>query len=127
MPEDATDWRTERVDLSSYISAGQLMVKIETANGNGDNLYLDNVNVFDNSGPLGIRSHQEDEFVMYPNPVTDGRLHFNAIISGSIHTITGAQIATFAHQNTVDVSRLKPGIYVVTNSQTNQVYKLVVR
>tara|TARA_R110002050_G_scaffold141251_2_gene266369 strand:+ start:79836 stop:82409 length:2574 start_codon:yes stop_codon:yes gene_type:complete len=127
VPEDATDWRTERVDLSSYISAGQLMVKIETANGNGDNLYLDNVNVFDNSGPLGIRSHQEDEFVMYPNPVTDGRLHFNAIISGSIHTITGAQIATFAHQNTVDVSRLKPGIYVVTNSQTNQVYKLVVR
>ena len=103
------------------------MVRLESSNGQGNNLYIDNINIFDETGPSGIEDNQANNFVMYPNPVTNGTLYFNETISGSIHTISGVQILTFAQQNEVNVSKLTKGVYLVTNTQTNQVYKLVVQ
>ena len=127
VPQDSTDWRTEIVDLSQFKNNANIMVRLETANGKGNNLYIDNINIFDETGPNGIEDNLANNFVMYPNPVTNGMLYFNEPISGSIHTISGVQLITFAQQSEVNVSKLAKGVYLVTNAQSNQVYKLVVQ
>ena len=126
IPLESTDWRTEIVDLSAYKNESTIMIRIETANGQGNNLYLDNINVFDDRGVVSVKEINDANFVMFPNPVTNGILNFNHPISGQILAISGMQLITFVNQTEVDVSGLTKGVYLVLNSESNEVQKLIV-
>lgn len=45
-PSVATDWRTETIDLSSFIG-NNVKFKFQAKNGYGNNLYIDDIKVFD--------------------------------------------------------------------------------
>ncbi|UTW65946.1 S8 family peptidase [bacterium SCSIO 12643] len=127
VPQDDTDWRTETVDLSSFLNTSSFMVRIGVSNGKGNYLYIDNVNVFDDQGPLSVKNPEQENWMMYPNPNQLKTLHFNAEFSGEIYTITGVKIHTFVNRNQLDISNLNSGIYIVYNRDLEAYKKLIVR
>lgn len=44
-PTDASHWRTDSINLQNYLASGTVIVKFLVTNGNGNNLYLDNINI----------------------------------------------------------------------------------
>lgn len=71
-----TDWRTITVDLSNY-KQPDLLVKFVTTSDNGNNLYLDNINLrlVDETG-IEDNSTQGINVSLYPNP-TRGRTYLS--------------------------------------------------
>ena len=51
IPSAASDWRTETIDLTPYIG-DDIIVKFINVTGYGNNLYLDNINLFPNQLPV---------------------------------------------------------------------------
>ena len=68
VPEYFTHWRNDTIDLSS-LSNEEVLVKFETTNRAGNNLYLDNIKVFEGlNAPASISKTDLLEFELYPNP-----------------------------------------------------------
>jgi bacillopeptidase F len=68
VPEYFTHWRNDTIDLSS-LSNEEVLVKFETTNRAGNNLYLDNIKVFEGlNAPASISKTDLLEFDLYPNP-----------------------------------------------------------
>lgn len=45
-PTGAADWKLNNIDLSSFSSASQLIVKFESVNGYGNDIFIDDINIF---------------------------------------------------------------------------------
>jgi len=86
VPEDATDWRHDSVDLAAFVGQGNLILRFETSNGGGSYLYLDNVQVSDHPWPVGISETIEEASVrVYPNPANEViNIQFESETSGSL-------------------------------------------
>ena len=68
VPEYFTHWRNDTVNLSGF-SNEDVLVKFETTNRAGNNLYLDNIKIFEGlNAPLSISKTDLLEFELYPNP-----------------------------------------------------------
>ncbi len=65
--------------------------------------------------------------IVYPNPVSTDYIYFNAIISGQVYNISGVNVLSFDRTNTVNISSLAKGVYLVKNSYSGQNVKLVVQ
>lgn len=68
LPVTAAEWRTDTVVLTGF-NVPELLVKFVFTNGNGNNLYLDNINL-SQSDPVGIKQNSLDNAMVavYPNP-----------------------------------------------------------
>jgi len=65
------DWRNDTVDLSSMAGNGSVIVQFNTVSGNGNNLYIDNINIY-NAGALGIKPVSDiSSMSLFPNPAAD--------------------------------------------------------
>ncbi|MCC6372410.1 MAG: hypothetical protein IT236_15505, partial [Bacteroidia bacterium] len=66
-----TDWRTEQILLNNFNSAS-VLVKFVTTSDNGNNLYLDNINLFQ-SAPTGVAKNKSATFqaLVFPNPANN--------------------------------------------------------
>lgn len=58
----ATQWRTESINLSSYIGSPSLFVIFENRNYYGQKLYLDNINLFQGIAPVSAFSVDDSSF-----------------------------------------------------------------
>ena len=68
IPEYLTHWRNDTVNLSSF-SNKDILIKFETTNRGGNNLFLDNIKIFEGvSAPLSINIPHLLDFEIYPNP-----------------------------------------------------------
>ena len=65
-PNSAADWRTETVDLSSYLGEN-VQFHFVNINGYGNSTFIDNINV---TGVLGISKEDLGNITMYPNPAS---------------------------------------------------------
>ena len=73
-PEYLTHWRNDTVKLSSF-SNEDILIKFETINRGGNNLFLDNIKIFEGvSAPLSFNTSHLLEFEIYPNP-TDSKIN----------------------------------------------------
>jgi bacillopeptidase F len=127
VPQDSSDWRTETIDLSTYANSGSIKLRLGTSNGKGNYLYLDNINIYGDRGPLNVTETETEQWEIYPNPNSQKRLHFNKEISGEIYAITGAKMYTFVRSKQLDISFLNSGIYIVYNTDDKEYKKLIVR
>jgi len=66
---NSSQWRTESVDLNSYSGHDDVMVRFEAINGHGNNLYIDNITMDQNTGIGNISD--ATELSAYPNPAND--------------------------------------------------------
>tara|TARA_Y100000766_G_scaffold285268_1_gene307494 strand:+ start:476 stop:3079 length:2604 start_codon:yes stop_codon:yes gene_type:complete len=68
VPEYLTHWRNDTVNLSSF-SNNDVLFKFETTNRAGNNLYIDNIKIFEGQyAPLSVNKTKFLEFDLYPNP-----------------------------------------------------------
>lgn len=135
-PETMDDWQQETVSLDEY--AGQhILIKFQSINNRGNNLYLDNVSVYQGTeAPLSIGETEIRKFSLYPNPTlsvcylettatTDAQLQ--------LHDLYGRLINTSMRYDglryTIDTERLPVGIYFLqyTDKDIRKQFKIVKR
>ncbi|MCI4671644.1 MAG: choice-of-anchor I family protein [Bacteroidia bacterium] len=77
---------------------------------------------------LSINVEEEVEtntpLVVYPNPVNGSQLFFNKVGNYTIFNMVGQQVATVENAKNVNVSSLKPGVYVI-RSDKNEATRFV--
>jgi hypothetical protein len=137
-PTLASQWRTDRVDLTAY-KTKKVFIRFRGSNNKGNNLYLDNVNVqTKNAWPLGLNDLNGDHALIYPNP-SDGHftLEFYADsqkkVSYSVMNAAGQEIRRFqtnlytgATSIQLNISDLASGVYFlrITDGTRTQHAKL---
>jgi PKD repeat protein len=67
------DWRTETVSLSNVLTASNIRLKFEFTSDGGNNIYLDDINIF---GATGINAPEIgiNQFDIFPNPTQDNTM-----------------------------------------------------
>jgi len=102
------------------------MIKFETTNRAGNNLYLDNIKVFEGLvAPLIIRTTEILEFELYPNPTGSNiNIHFkrynseNSLVT--IYNSLGEVILSskiYSQQTLLQTESLSPGLYIIEVNQ----------
>jgi len=64
------DWREESIDLSSYTSYEHLYIKFVFTNSNGQNLYIDDVNLSGTTLNTSIVELADQPLFIFPNPTS---------------------------------------------------------
>lgn len=70
---------------------------------------------------VGIIENPELSFNIWPNPVVNGTLFLSETIDFEIFEITGRRLFEIKNNNQVDVSELKPGVYILRSSDARNV------
>lgn len=114
----AADWRTETVDLSSYIGS-DVYISFKNINGFGQALFIDNINI-GNASLNVVEQEQLLDYNIYPNPVsTQGNITVKSqkteTLTLSLYTIQGKLIDTFFTQTNTQIPiqhQLSTGVYL---------------
>lgn len=143
VPDSQDDWDEVSIDvLASSLMTGTFRFKIEFTSNSGNDIYVDNINIFDPNA-VGL---EEIEFLnylkVYPNPAsTQITLKYymvqGADIRISVSDVLGREIiqpithskASGEQIEKIDIHNLSPGIYFVSiHSKGEQaVRKLIVK
>lgn len=115
----ANQWRTETIDLSSYMGNGDVLIVFRSHTGWGQNVYVDNINLTA-VNVVGVEETEPDTYLsIYPNPVAQsGTLHLhtnlNEMIDVEIFSSEGKHVYRGKHTPTgsISISGLAPGAYV---------------
>ena len=127
VPEYITHWRNDTVELTNF-SNNDVLVKFETTNRAGNNLYLDNIKIFKGLyAPLSVNS-KSLEFDIYPNP-TGSNIYIkfsNYYLSSTyvkIYNPLGKNLYSSLIENPITLlptKNLKPGIYFIRLYQSEK-------
>jgi len=105
-PSLQNQWRKDQVDLSAY-KGQKVFVKFRGSNKNGNNLYIDNINLITkNAIASGVNDLDQEKYLIYPNP-SDGNyiLAMNSHVAKTIHytiyNVTGQIIVN----NTIEIGQ----------------------
>jgi hypothetical protein len=134
----SSEWRTEMVDLSSYIVSNNLHLKFYFHAGNathrGNNIYVDDINII--GTPVSVNDlYQNSSIKVYPNPVKENfYIQLNTKPRNAwleIFNIKGQRIllTKFVEQSTsISTKNFAPGIYFVKIIVDHKVFveKLVI-
>lgn len=110
---DPSQWRAERVDLSAYVGSANVMVRFEFRSGYGNDLYVDDINLYDNAAAVP----QLDAVIggIYPNPTTgEFTCSFRVPESGDyrldITDMAGYVHYTYAGLSAADLQSFRAGL-----------------
>ncbi len=62
-----SQWRNDTVNLNSLIGLNPVQLYIENISDNGNNTYIDNINIFEYIS-VGVDENNENKITIYPNP-----------------------------------------------------------
>jgi len=126
------EWRTELITINNVLNASNVLVKFEYTNNTGNNLYIDDINLYSNI--TGINEGITDNFILYPNPASKVlNIEFNSANSKphniEVSDLLGKQIintrAIEGNKQQLDISLLSKGLYLVRINYNN--YSVVKR
>ena len=128
VPEYFGHWRNDTIDLSSF-SNEDILVKFETTNRAGNNLYLDNIKIFEGfNAPLSISKTNLLDFELYPNPTGSNINIFfkdyntnNSFVT--IYNLLGEVMLCSkldGYQTLLPTKKLSSGIYIVQLIQSGK-------
>ncbi|MEQ8532271.1 MAG: choice-of-anchor J domain-containing protein, partial [Imperialibacter sp.] len=69
-PSTSDDWKRETIDLSAYAGHSSVVVAIVGTNGNGNNMYLDDIEFYLSGEPTPVFP-VEDLIRLFPNPAKE--------------------------------------------------------
>ena len=134
LPLYAHHWRKEYVDITSYANSN-IILKFVTANRSGNNLYLDNIWVYEGAEPVGIKEEQIESFSIYPNPtenIVTVDLGNNKLQNAKIEILNLLGESIFQKEvsqknNTVNLSKFSNGIYLIkfSNDKGSNTKKII--
>ncbi len=70
LPGSNSDWQDLLIDLGEFTGEESVLVAFEAIDGDGNNIYIDDIEFFVADGPAPILIEM-DELAVYPNPITD--------------------------------------------------------
>jgi hypothetical protein len=84
-PVTLDDWQTMFFDLSDYTGEENVLIAFESIDGDGNNIYLDNIELFVSNEQNDIEI-ETNEMAIYPNPVSDlnAKITFNLDVKQDI-------------------------------------------
>lgn len=133
IPSTAADWTTiHMTNVTSNYFTGDFRFKFEFESDNGNNFYLDDINLYQGSPSdsiiSGLNELEISNTVLYPNP-TDGELNVAFSLSTAeatqltIFDLTGKQLSSYSVQANagknlafIDVNELSSGVYFLNIS-----------
>ncbi|MCH2193393.1 T9SS type A sorting domain-containing protein [Kordia sp.] len=125
----ATQWRTESIDLTSYIGNENVQVKFRNVNAYGQALYVDNINL---GSILSVNEVATDAISFFPNPVKSNDAVFvkstkDEDIKFSLYNIQGKLIGTIFTQTNTPIPTqqwdLSAGVYLYNIRSNNKIKK----
>lgn len=129
-PLNAGDWRTESVSISAIANQTNVMFKFvltTDANGNGNNIFIDDINI--NNTPVALQELDKvavENVQVFPNP-TSGKTNlilnldrtskvkmelFN-VLGQKVESITNAEYQVGEHSFEVNATNLVKGVYFI--------------
>ncbi len=137
IPDTASDWDTAYINLSAFKN-NRIFVVFEGINESGNNLYLDNIKIYQGEEPQGIHEINRQFYTLYPNPVQNV-LHIASNRKINKHTpvllqiFNGLGMQVYQKQElekthfSVNVSNFTPGIYFlkISSENNNYFYKFI--
>ena len=124
-PRTKDDWQKQKIDLSEFAGEENVRIAFVVINGNGNNLYLDDIEFFVSKDPESVALNEDNTFKIFPNPTFNKRFNiaFNLDerdhIYVTIFDTYGKILYSSDYPNTlnqtysVDFPTYKPGIYFV--------------
>ncbi|MCE6987787.1 M43 family zinc metalloprotease [Dyadobacter sp. CY323] len=125
-----SEWRREEIDISGYISQGEVLVAFLNTNGNENNVFLDDINVRTVTVNPNLK---EAGFLVAPNP-TDGLVsvqfypHPEELKSVAIYNAAGQKVKETVISGTVtthvydfNLTGYPLGLYIVKAEFTDRV------
>jgi hypothetical protein len=117
---DTVTWDSSLADVSYGRSAdgAGTWVSFESSTPNASNaggIVLSVINTVA-SNPLNV----------YPNPVSNGNINFNKVVSFNMYSITGQTIMVQNNINRLDVSNLENGVYIIKTTD-GEIVKVIVK
>ncbi|MDG1841737.1 MAG: C25 family cysteine peptidase [Crocinitomicaceae bacterium] len=121
-PSNSNEWRQEVLDLSSYLG-NEIKIKFEGISDYGNNLYLDDINVYYNSAASVLENAESLSVEAIPNP-SNGLVHL--IVNNSSDTPMHYQLTDIkgkklidnhpiiSDKTEIDLSLFPAGIYFIT-------------
>ncbi len=119
------EWRNERIDLTPH-KGKELLFRFIGINDNGNNLYLDNINIMlKDAAPLGVDNWEKNKYTIYPNP-SDGKYTLKTRLDRSTQllysikdlngkTISRSKLNLHAGEthSAIDITYLPNGVYML--------------
>ena len=124
VPQQESDWRKDTIDLSQFAGSNEILIKFSGINDNGNDLYLDNINIFAGASAIEGDNFNKDIISIFPNPAQN-QLFVNYNLNNKtdsrvlISDLSGKTLQIFNLKNRksgqlkLDISKLKPGFYFV--------------
>ncbi len=125
----ATQWRNDGVDMTPYLNQTNVLVRFRATSAYGNNLYVDNINLFTSNSALGIidNTSNVNSLEVYPNPINDNatvnfnlanatnvELTMNNVLGQKVYSSTLGQMSSGDHNVKIDASKFDAGIYFIT-------------
>ncbi|MBW6483498.1 MAG: S8 family peptidase [Vicingaceae bacterium] len=135
VPQYASHWREEFIDITAY-AGNDVLIRFESINRQGNNLFLDNIWVYQGVTPVGINEKVTLQPIsIYPNPTLNHitvDLGSNSLAKANLEVIdllgkTLMKNVITTSKTQVDLTQLSNGIYFVkfSNEVGGKVYKIV--
>jgi hypothetical protein len=123
-PSNANQWRNESINMVPYIGQSAVIVRFSARSGNGNDIYIDNVNL---SSSAGVENYSAGvSLSIYPNPMNNSSVvNINLaqaekvtvsmynMLGENVQTINAGDLSSGSHNITLDASRLPAGVYFV--------------
>jgi bacillopeptidase F len=121
IPGDESQWRTEEIDLSTYVGQGDLLLVFEVYSSLGNRLYVDNINLSYDGEPYFNTEHSALDYELYPNPAKESVLidvygENDDVADLKIYDLTGRickQLKIVSGRQRISVLDLSKGVYLV--------------
>jgi subtilisin family serine protease len=134
VPKYSSHWRREYVDITAH-AGNDVIIQFQSYNKSGNNLYLDNIWVYEGAEPVSTKEYNIEAFKIYPNPtsnIINIDLAENEFNKSTIEVIDllGKTIKSFNVHNklvTIDMNSYSTGIYFIkfTNQLGSKTQKII--
>ena len=123
---DISQWQTVTINLTGYNSPS-VLVKFVVTNDNGNNLYIDNVNL-NQTQPVGLikETKLSNQVSIFPNPTSgNATLRVFSLISGKSKLILINTMGQIVSSKTIDLFSGNNNILIDTKEFSNGIYSVV--
>jgi hypothetical protein len=137
----ASDWRNESVSLpASLKNQPNVRFKFESISANGQNIYIDNINISPGNVGIEVSNSSISSFSVYPNP-SKGQMNVSITLEKisdlkmELFDITGRKVADIADEKNISGvhnflinTPLQDGVYFVqlTSGSTTASRRIIV-
>jgi PKD repeat protein len=130
VPSISTVWKTANINLNTYITYSNVLIKIVNVTDGGNNLYIDNINLGASTTGINETTNQISDLNIFPNPAKDritislNNFDNNKPILVRIIDILGKEVFYSTYTNSkisLNVVSWSKGMYTINVTQDQKV------